>query len=86
MGYVVRFVKELQCSEEAEIMRTQFGWTQDNSSFVVGDTEICADSDKYSPPSSYTSPLAPWFEPKGSIEDWREVISVWERSNASSSC
>jgi len=79
MGYVVRFVKELQCSEEAEIMRTQFGWTQDNSSFVVGDTEICADSDKYSPPSSYTSPLAPWFEPKGSIEDWREVISVYDR-------
>jgi hypothetical protein len=79
MTYVVRFVKELQCSEEAEIMRTQFGWTPDNSAFVVGDTEICADSDRYSPPSSYTSQLAPWFEPKGSLEEWQSVIKVYGR-------
>jgi hypothetical protein len=45
MSYLVRFVKELQCKEGAEIMRMQFGWTEKNGSFVIGDQEICPDGD-----------------------------------------
>jgi hypothetical protein len=52
MGYIVKFTKELQYREGADIMRTQFGWTDKNKSFVVGDTDICADGDRYIPPSS----------------------------------
>lgn len=78
MAYIVRFTKELQCREGADIMRTQFGWTDGNRSFVVGDTEICADGDRYSPPSSYTAPLADYFIPVGSLEEWKTVISVYD--------
>jgi hypothetical protein len=46
MSYLVRFVKELQCKEGAEIMRMQFGWTEKNGSFVIGDQEICPDGDR----------------------------------------
>ena len=77
MLYIVRFTKELQYKHEAEIMRTQFGWTDKFGSFVVGDTEICADADRYSPPSSYTKELAPWFEPQGTLEEWQSVINVY---------
>lgn len=77
MVYIVRFVKELQCKQEAEIMRMQFGWTDKFKSFVVGDTEICADTDKYSPPSSYTDRLSPWFEPQGTLEEWQSVVNVY---------
>jgi hypothetical protein len=54
MSYLVRFVKELQCKEGAEIMRMQFGWTEKNGSFVIGDQEICPDGDiiEYSIPET----------------------------------
>ena len=78
MAYVVRFTKELQCREGADIMRTQFGWTDGNRSFVIGDTEICADGDRYSPPSSYTAPLADHFIPAGSLEEWKSVINIYD--------
>jgi len=79
MAYIVRFTKELQCREGADIMRTQFGWTDNNRSFVIGDTEICADGDRYSPPSSYTAPLSDYFIPVGSLEEWKSVINVYDK-------
>ena len=79
MGYIVRSVKEMQYKEGAEIMRSQFGWTDKNKSFVVGDTEISAEGDKYSPPSSYTAQLADWFTPVGTLEEWQSVINVYDR-------
>jgi hypothetical protein len=79
MGYIVRSVKEMQYKEGAEIMRSQFGWTDKNKSFVVGDTEISAEGDKYSPPSSYTAQLADWFTPVGSLDEWKSVINVYDR-------
>lgn len=78
MSYLVRFVKELQCKEGAEIMRMQFGWTEKNGSFVIGDQEICPDGDRYSPPSSYTSQASPYFEPVGSLEEWKKVINAYD--------
>ena len=79
MSYLVRFVKELQCKEGAEIMRMQFGWTEKNGSFVIGDQEICPDGDRYSPPSSYTSQASPYFEPVGSLEEWKKVINAYDK-------
>ena len=78
MAYIVRFTKELQYREGADIMRTQFGWTEGSRSFVIGDTEICADGDRYSPPSSYTAPIADYFIPVGSLEEWKNVINVYD--------
>ena len=78
MTYIISFVKELQCREGAEIMRMQFGWTEKNGSFVVGDAEICPDGDRYSPPSSYTSQASPYFEPVGSLEEWKSVINTYD--------
>ena len=79
MQYIVYFVKELQCTTEAELMRNQFGWTENNESFIVGETEIRADGDKYSPPSSYTKQYCSAFETMGSLEEWKKIISVYER-------
>lgn len=79
MAYIVRFVKELQCKEGADIMRMQFGWTANNESFVLGDTEICKDGDRYSPPSSYTAQLSEFFAPSGTLEAWKKVINLYDR-------
>lgn len=79
MAYIVRSVKELQYKEGAEVMRSQFGWTENNKSFIVGDVEICADGDRYSPPSSYTSQLVDWFAPVGSYAEWQTVINTYDK-------
>jgi hypothetical protein len=80
MSYIIRFVKDLQCKEGAEVMRTQFGWTEKNGSFVIGDVEICPDGDRYSPPSSNTVVLSPHFEPVGSLEEWKSVVNTYNQA------
>ena len=79
MAYIVYFAKEQQYKHGAEIMRTQFGWTENNRSFVVGEAEIRADGYVYSPPSSYTSQMVNWFEPQGTLEIWQETIKIYDR-------
>jgi hypothetical protein len=79
MAYIVRSVKELQFKEGAEIMRSQFGWTDKNKSFIIGEAEITAEGDKYSPPSSYTSGLVDWFNPVGSYEEWQSVVNAYDQ-------
>ena len=79
MAYIVRSVKELQYKQGAEIMRSQYGWTEKDKSFVIGDTEISAEGDRYSPPSSYTSQLSEWFTPVGTLEEWQSVINVYDK-------
>lgn len=77
MAYIVTFVKELQCKEKAEIMQTQFGWTKNNKSFIVGDCEITATGERYSPPSSFTTGIADYFTPVGELEEWKKVINTY---------
>ena len=79
MAYIVRSVKDMQFKEGAEIMRSQFGWTDKNKSFIIGDTEITAEGDRYSPPSSYTVGLVDWFNPVGSYEEWQSVINAYDQ-------
>jgi hypothetical protein len=80
MQYLVYFLKELQNTTGAEHMRNQFGWTENNESFVVGDVEIRADGDKYTPPSSYTNQYCQAFESVGTFEEWKKVINVYDRA------
>jgi hypothetical protein len=77
MAYVIQCAKELQHNHEAEVMRNQFGWADDDSKIILGTKEISADSIRYSPPSSATEKLAKWMEPKGSLEEWKKCVNVY---------
>lgn len=77
MAYVIQCAKELQHRDEAEIMRNQFGWADDDSKIILGTKEISADSIRYSPPSSATEKLSKWMEPKGSLEEWKKIVNVY---------
>jgi hypothetical protein len=78
LAYIVSFVKELTFSSKVEIMRTQFGWADNNKKFILGDKEVSADGTRYSPPSSQTAGLAPAFEPVGTLEDWKKIVNVYD--------
>ena len=80
MTYTTTWVQELQQKTMANKARTQFGWSDNNfTSFILGDREIFADKTEFNPPSSKTSGLFPAFEPKGTLEDWIDVASFYNR-------
>lgn len=77
MDYVLKSAEQLQDRQKAEIMRQQFGWVENNSRFVLGDQEITVEGNIYSPPSKATSKLAKFIGPKGTLENWKEVWSLF---------
>lgn len=77
--YVIRAIKALQIKRTADTMRRQFGWADGDTKFIVGDREITADGVYYSPPSSITEPLVPYFEPKGDLDEWKKVFALYGR-------
>lgn len=77
--YVVTSLKNLQYERRAEKMRTQFGWADGNSKFIVGDREITKDGVFYSPPSSTTEDVAIHMKPTGTLEKWKEVFNLYSK-------
>lgn len=77
MAYIIDVVKDLQTRKEAESMRNQFGWADDDTKIIIGTKEISATEIKYSPPSSATKVLAEWMEPKGTLEKWKQCANVY---------
>lgn len=75
--FVITFVKNLQYVRKAEQMRTQFGWADADSKFILGDREITKDGVFYSPPSIATKVDAEKIHPKGSFDKWKEVFNLY---------
>ena len=79
MNYLIVFIKELQHKQQVEIMRTQFGWTNDNKEFILGDKEITAEGISYSPPSSTTGSLADFLAPCGDYDEWKRIVKTYDQ-------
>ena len=77
LWYTMTFVKNLQYANKAEIMRTQFGWVDGDSKFILGDREITKDGIFYSPPSTATKEDSALIYPKGDFEKWKEVFNMY---------
>jgi hypothetical protein len=78
-NYMITSVKNLQLTQKAEIMRTQFGWTDKDSKIIVGDKEITKDGVFYSPPSHTTSDVVEHMQPSGTLEKWKEVFNMYAK-------
>jgi hypothetical protein len=79
VSFLVSSIKDIQLSKKAEVMRTQFGWVDNDSKFIIGDREITADNIYYSPPSNHTAAIAQHMVPRGSLEKWKEVFNMYAR-------
>ena len=75
--YVVTFIKNMQYMKKADIMRTQFGWVENDSKFILGDREITKDGTFYSPPTTMTEFFADKLHVKGEFEKWKEVFNLY---------
>jgi hypothetical protein len=79
MSYVIASAKNLQHLTGVEIMRTQFGWADRNTKFIVGEHEISATGVTYSPPSSTTASLSEWLKPTGDYDVWKKTAHVYDQ-------
>ena len=79
MVYLIECTKSQQSQDEAEIMRTQFGWVDNDSKFILGDKELDGSTVRYSPPSPKTESICKWLVSKGDIEEWKNVIRVYNK-------
>ena len=75
--YVITAVKNLQVMRKADIMRTQFGWVDNDSKFILGDREITKDGVYYSPPSHITKAVAEHLNERGDFDKWKEVFNMY---------
>ena len=77
--FVTALVKNLQYKMKAEIMRTQFGWVDNDNKIILGDKEITKDGIFYSPPSHNTRVIAEKMEARGTLEKWKDVFNMYCR-------
>ena len=78
LDYLMQCAKELQVTQEVEMMRLQFGWADDDEKFILGNREIGASYVKYSPPSKATRDIAHALRPVGSLDEWKDIINVYD--------
>ena len=79
MAYVAAWIRELQASQDEIEAKTQFGWTDDCRSFVLGKREVFADRIGENPPSGFTLQHMGMFEPKGDLEGWKKVTEFYNK-------
>lgn len=78
MYYLKAWTDQMQATGKADKARRQFGWTSEShESFVVGDKEITADGVEYNPPSAATAQYYPIFQPKGTLEEWKNAVDFY---------
>ena len=82
--YIAISTKNLQYLKKAEIMRTQFGWADNDSKFILGDREITADGIYHSPPSQITENLSAHLHKAGTLERWKEIFALYGREGMES--
>ena len=78
MQYMITWVNELQTTSTADTAHRQFGWADETmSAFIVGDKEIHADYIQHNPPSTSTAAYISYFQPKGTLDEWRKMANFY---------
>lgn len=76
--YMVNWMTALQKTSEKRIARTQFGWADGYTKFIIGDREIDSNGNVTLIPASLaTRSLAPKYTTAGSLEGWRKIAEAY---------
>ena len=81
MNYIAKWVEELKITQDLITVRTQFGWTENLESYVIGDKEIFADRIEKNMPSVRTAQYIPLFRKKGTLEGWKNIAKYYNKPN-----
>lgn len=76
-SYITRWFETLANREEVAMVKTQFGWTADFKSFVIGEREVKPNSVVYSPTAPSLAGMTKLFSKKGDLHEWRKVYNTY---------
>jgi hypothetical protein len=81
MAYIHTWISKLKNETGETQSHRQFGWTDDTfSCFVVGKEELKANGViDYNPANTATAALMPYFEPKGTLQGWKDAMKFHNR-------
>jgi len=80
MDYAIKWINKLEYTAAADSARRQFGWTdKELTCFALGRTLVYQDRFETNPPSKTTAPLFDMFEPRGSLDKWKELMRFYNR-------
>lgn len=77
-AFIGKSIQALQFESRAEDMHVRFGWTPDNT-FIVGDREYTKKGIVYAPVSRGLEKYVKWFQPKGTLDEWKSVMKMYEK-------
>ena len=75
--YLLTSIQHFEDNRKAEQMRSQFGWADNDSKFIVGYKEISADGVYHQHPSKSIEHFADHMGPTGSLDKWKEIINLY---------
>jgi hypothetical protein len=81
MRYIAKWAEHLQSTTAPDKARRQFGWTDDDTGFIIGDKEVTATDVLYSPPTASTLTMVPMFGTKGDFHTWKDVVNAYSREH-----
>ena len=81
MAYVERWIHHVQSTMPVVKVKTQFGWTDDQKSFVIGNREVFVDRIEPNPPGARTQQFFSIFQQSGTVEEWKRIPKFFDRPN-----
>lgn len=79
MEYVAAWITKLKEAGPPIQVKSQFGWTENCKSFVLGDKEIFANRVEHNPAGSRTAQYVHMFDKKGSLEEWKNLAKFYNK-------
>jgi hypothetical protein len=79
IDYIIAVLEAHQKQKKATTMYKQYGWNATFNKIIIGNREISAFGIKYVPVSEALKDVNPALQKKGTYEEWKKAISVYER-------
>jgi hypothetical protein len=78
-AYIGKSIQDMQMHTRADEMYSRFGWTRDNT-FIIGDREYTKKGVIHAPVVRGIEKFVSAFTPKGSLEEWKSIINIYNAS------
>lgn len=77
--YLVQCMRSLQSNKEAKTVHTQFGWSPNMGSFLIGNRLITSQGTKIAEllEGGTMERMAEKMRPEGSLDKWKEVMAIY---------
>ena len=79
MDFVAALVDHAEEHMEEHSVAEQFGWTENNKSFILGDREVFPNEIKLNYPSSITEGYFAHFDKSGSLDEWKKIPEFFDK-------